>query len=442
MALLNVNILKNRAFKSFDKDHLVKFAGSGLGSWLNGLQTLFIGILRIWSIPIVLLLSLSSGFTTYYGLSHFILPWIALILTIAIQSVIVICSLELASIHWKANRLRFLSVLIPLLLAIAASVTFSYFKFYEISQSESIHISRVDQIRRALNQYLTEITAAKSAILKQQKERLDAAGDDVTQAYFGTHPLIDKSNKHKHEVGQGPFWRHYNQIYQGKKKQFENLEQAFAVLDQSIRRLEAALNGLEAGSEAHYRQLQTRFQDVQLQFNRIAAESGAIAPTAPILMTHAQFVQNMTPSFSMWQGFSLFAFICAAMGDFFCVLLAYRLESTAPGPLTEQEQELMFECIKQFTEFKINDNDELEMVIEKSELEKARRYSDWTRMFAVGFLLNRGFLRKIDHKTVEFAPNFYPLIAERMASQLRALKTQAAAKPAAPNPKIYEVEHE
>jgi hypothetical protein len=53
-------------------------------------------------------------------------------------------------------------------------------------------------------------------------------------------------------------------------------------------------------------------------------------------------------------------------------------------------------------------------VIEKTELERARRYSDWTRMFSVAFLLNRGYLRKINDKSVEFAPNLYPIIAERI----------------------------
>jgi hypothetical protein len=95
--------------------------------------------------------------------------------------------------------------------------------------------------------------------------------------------------------------------------------------------------------------------------------------------------------------------------------------------LTAQEEELVFECLRQFSEFRINQNDELEMVIEKSELEKARRYSDWSRMFVVGLLLSRGFLRKVDARTVEFAPNLYPLIAEKMSDKIAALraKTQA-----------------
>lgn len=62
--------------------------------------------------------------------------------------------------------------------------------------------------------------------------------------------------------------------------------------------------------------------------------------------------------------------------------------------MTKEEEQLVFDCLRQFTEFRINENDELEMIIEKTELEKARRYSDWSRMFAVGLLLNRGFCAK------------------------------------------------
>jgi hypothetical protein len=110
------------------------------------------------------------------------------------------------------------------------------------------------------------------------------------------------------------------------------------------------------------------------------------------------------------------------MVDFFTVLLSYRLEFKAPAPLTEQEEDLVFQCIREFNEFRINENDELEMIIEKSPIEKARRYSDWSRMFAVGFLLSRGFLRKIDRRTVEFAPNLYPLIADRLGVKLKRLE--------------------
>jgi hypothetical protein len=35
-------------------------------------------------------------------------------------------------------------------------------------------------------------------------------------------------------------------------------------------------------------------------------------------------------------------------------------------------------------------------------------------MFTVAFLLNRGYLRKRSRRVVEFAPNLYPIIAERL----------------------------
>ncbi|MCX7108214.1 MAG: hypothetical protein NTV66_11700 [Methylococcales bacterium] len=405
------------------KESFIKINHGGLGSLLNSIQTLFVGMLRIWSIPIVLMLSVASGFTTYYGLSYFIIPWIALIITIAIQSIIVICSLEIAGIHWKANRLRYLSVILSLLVAVTASITFSYFKFYEVSQSETIRINRINEIRKDVDTYLAAIMIAKGDILKLQNIELDKATAEVSQAYFGTHAQVPPS--YKNIVGEGPFWRHYNQRYQAKKAQFDQLDKEFHLLDEHIRTLQTSLNHLTVDTEKNFQMAMTELQEVQLKFNQLATNVGHTVPQAPILMTYAQFVQGVTPTFAMWSDFSLFAFACAAMVDFFTFLLSYRLETTAPGPLSEEEQELAFECLRQFSQFSINGNDELEMIIEKSDFERARRYSDWSRMFAVGFLLSRGFLRKIDDRSVEFAPNLYPLVAKRMAEQLRLIKSQS-----------------
>ena len=405
----------------------LKAHSSGLGYLINRIQTLFVSMLRIWTIPIVLMLSVSSGFTTYYGLSHFITPWIALIITIAIQSIVVICSLELAGIHWAANRMRYFSVVASLFIAISASVTFSYFKFYEISEKETLHINRIQQIRQDIKAYLDIVLSHKSQLMQKHQQELDKASHDVSQAYFGTHDQIAPG--YKNQVGEGPFWRHYNQIYQEKKKAYQAQEQAFIELDNKIRLLQNSMGDLDVAQdpEASYYQMLKHYQDIQLIVNQLSSSAGLALPDAPMLMTYKQFVEEVKPSFSMWQGFSWFAFACAAMVDFFTVLLSYRLEFTAPGPLTSQEEELVFECLRQFSEFRINANDELEMIIEKSELEKARRYSDWSRMFVVGLLLSRGFLRKVDARTVEFAPNLYPLIAEKMSDKIAALKAKAIA---------------
>lgn len=402
-----------------------KKPSNGMGYFINRVQTFFVGMLRIWSIPIVILLSICSGFTTYYGLAHFIIPWIAVIITIAIQSIIVICSLEIAGIHWKANRLRFFFVVSSLVIALAASISFSYFKFYEISEQESLHIKRLNVVRTEIKAYLDQIRQKKALYLQEQKQALEKAARNVSLAYMGIHPEIPE--KYRNQVGEGPFWKHFNQIYLAKKQELAQQEQQFSELDNSIRTLQSTLAELDVAQDAKqvYFTLLKKFQNVQLDVNQLSSDMAERLPAAPMLMTYKQFVEEVKPSFSMWEGFSAFAFICAAMVDFFTVLLSYRLEFTAPGPLTVQEEELVFECLRQFTEFRINKNDELEMVIEKTALEKARRYSDWSRMFAVGLLLSRGFLRKVDERTVEFAPNLYPLLAEKMADKISRLKVQA-----------------
>jgi hypothetical protein len=44
----------------------IKIKAAGVGYLINRIQTLFVGMLRIWTIPIVLMLSVASGFTTFY----------------------------------------------------------------------------------------------------------------------------------------------------------------------------------------------------------------------------------------------------------------------------------------------------------------------------------------------------------------------------------------
>jgi hypothetical protein len=371
------------------------------------------------------MLSVASGFTTFYGMSHFIIPWIALVITIAIQSIIVICSLELAGIHWRANRFRYFSVLLSLVISLAASISFSYFKFYEVSERETLQNNKLVEVRQQVEDYINSIVSLKTDIFEQKRAELAQASKEVSAAYFGTHP--DISRHYKNQVGQGPFWKRFNELYQNKQEENKRLEETFILLDEGIREMQSNLNSLgmvqSMPMENKYQSVQRSLQTVQLSFHQVAFQVGHVIPQAPVLMTYGEYTQGVKPSFAMWEGgLSIFALVCAAMVDFFTVLLSYRLEFKAPAPLTEQEEDLVFQCIREFNEFRINENDELEMIIEKSPIEKARRYSDWSRMFAVGFLLSRGFLRKIDRRTVEFAPNLYPLIVDRLGVKLKGLE--------------------
>ncbi|CAL1239939.1 hypothetical protein [Candidatus Methylocalor cossyra] len=388
-----------------------------IGPWLNAVQSTFVGLLRVGSIPIVLLLSTASGYTTYYGLSHFINGWIALIVTVAVQGIIVICTLELAGLHWRANPLRFAMVVLSLGVALIVSVSFSYFKFYEFSQRDSLLIERQRALDRALSHYLDQLVAAESRIVAAQRQRIEQAARDTTQAYLGVLPGMGSGLRHP--IGRGPVWSHYNEILQGERAKLKQLEAEFQTLESQVTEVRARQQefAFQMKDGAAYQRLAQAFRSLQGGAETVLSAHGVAPLEAPRFGSYAEFAQGLAPSFAMWKNISWFALACAAMVDFFTLVLSYRLELSAPGPLTEEEKDLVYQGICQFGEFTINKNDELEFVIERTELERARRFQDWNRMFTVAFLLNRGYLRKISDRAVEFAPNLYPIVAERMIAR-------------------------
>lgn len=391
-----------------------------IGQWLNMVQTTFVGLLRVWSVPIVLLLSVASGYTTFYGLSYFISAWIALVITVAVQSIVVICTLELAGMHWRANPMRFIMVAGSLLVALTVSVSFSYFKFYEFSHRDALLIERQSHLEQEANHYMAEVVGLKSQIIAAQRKRIEEASDAATQAYLGALPAMRGTLRN--QVGKGPVWSHYNDILQAEQAKLKALEPSFKALEDRLAAVRGSLKEFSArmSDPAAYSQLIADFHQLRGVAEALASEHGLAPVAAPRFGSYAEFDKGITPSFAMWEDISWFALACASMVDFFVLVLSYRLEFSAPGPLTEEEKDLAYQGLRQFGEFTINRNDELEFIIERTELERARRVSDWSRMFAVAFLLNRGYLRKMSDRAVEFAPNLYPLIAERMQARKNA----------------------
>lgn len=385
-----------------------------IGYWLNTIQSTFVGLLRVWSVPIVLMLSLASGYTTYYGLSFFIVDWIALIVTIAVQSIIVISTLELASIHWRANLGRYLMVLMSLLVALLVSVSFSYFKFYEYSEHDTLQVQRFEDLQSGLDGYLDNLTDVKSQIMAKQQQQVEAAETATNQAFMGSHPNMP--GEFRNLVGKGRFYTHFNEILEDRRQEQKKLEARFVDMDQQVSQLRRNLLHFSShiSDEAAYQQVLTAFRQTQELSEHLITTYGLKPIKPPHLDSWAEYTQGVTPSFAMWEHISMFALASAAMVDFFTLVLSWRLEFSAPGPLTDEEKRLAYEGLRQFKDFTINKNDELEFMFQKSELEQARRYSDWSRMFVVAMLLNRGFLRKISRNRVEFAPNLYPVIGEQM----------------------------
>jgi len=363
-------------------------------------------------------------------MSYFITSWISLIITVAVQSIIVIATFELASIHWKANFFRYLGTLFSLLVALVVSITFSYFKFYEFSEHDNYLLKKHKHFEQDLARYIDSVATLKGEMVAKQKQRTDEATQEANLAYLGIHPtMVNNERPQAGKVGKGPFWSLFNEAQQREQTHLDKLEQSFTELDRQMFDLRDSLKEFSFNMKEPqaYEKVMLSFAHLQSQTENLAAIYAVQPVKAPVLSPLAELTGSMKPTFDMWSDISWFALACAAMVDFFTVALSYRLEFTAPGPLTEEEKELAYLGLRQFNNFTINGNDELEFQIERSELERARRIPDWSRMFAVAFLLNRGYLRKVNEKSVEFAPNLYPVISGRM--QTRADATAQSAHP-------------
>jgi hypothetical protein len=259
-------------------------------------------------------------------------------------------------------------------------------------------------------------------LIADQRTRAERAALESKQAFLNALPSQQQQNR-RGKIGRGRVWSHFNQLQQSEQSRLKELTAQLQAIDAPIQEARTALQhfSLDLSNAAAYDQVMVAVNNVSSVAERLIAGQGGETITRPKLVSYGSFARGMTPSFAMWEDLSWFALACAAMVDFFTLVLSYRLEFTAPGPLTDEERDLAFRGIVEFNEFRINNNDELEFVIEKTELERARRYADWLRMFVVALLLNRGFLRKVDPRSVEFAPNLYPIIADRLRTDAGGL---------------------
>ncbi len=116
-------------------------------------------------------LSVCSGYTTFLGLSLYVRWWpVALIFTIAVQSLIVIGTLQLSMNHWRASAIRILSILACVALAMGVSVYFSYFSFYQMFEAEKITRAKFHQLNSSINVFVDEVLAAKGKVAAAQTQ--------------------------------------------------------------------------------------------------------------------------------------------------------------------------------------------------------------------------------------------------------------------------------
>lgn len=70
----------------------------------------FINIIHVLTIPIIISLAIASGFTTLMGMRLYINYWIALIITIAVQIIIILSAFQLSNTYFQAHKIRFIGL--------------------------------------------------------------------------------------------------------------------------------------------------------------------------------------------------------------------------------------------------------------------------------------------------------------------------------------------
>ena len=401
------------------------------------IQNVFVRLLVISKIPLILLLSCASGYTTYYGMKLFITGWIALIITIAVQAILVMATVELSRLHWRASLLHFSSTVLYLLVALSVSIFFSYFKFYEISESTALQEIKYNRLKKNIDQYLNTVLTQKSERVEIHNQRVLKARYQSDQAYLGTHPAMP--NRVQGIVGKGSYWEYFNEGVEREQRTLSNLKIRFDGLDKEIKELSVLLSkqGLaELRVKSNYQAVKTRYQMVGDQSNSLMSDSGQATLMQPSLESFEQYIE-IKPSLDVLGSLAPLALFLAVMVDLFTLILSYRLEVMPPETLSNHEKRLAFLGLQEFPDWTINQGGHLETRLEHNEEEAALDYDDSWRKLIVGMLLNRGMLRKVSGKKVEFSPQLYSLIIDQLIKDIEdttpAQTPESRATPELPN---------
>ena len=191
-------------------------------------------------------------------------------------------------------------------------------------------------------------------------------------------------------------------------------------MDKEIKELSVLLSkqGLaELRVKSNYQAVKTRYQMVGDQSNSLMSDSGQATLMQPSLESFEQYIE-IKPSLDVLGSLAPLALFLAVMVDLFTLILSYRLEVMPPETLSNHEKRLAFLGLQEFPDWTINQGGHLETRLEHNEEEAALDYDDSWRKLIVGMLLNRGMLRKVSGKKVEFSPQLYSLIIDQLIKDI------------------------
>ncbi len=381
----------------------------------------------VLSIPIILALSLASGYTTFHGMNIYVpSQWIAGIITFAVQAVIIIASIELGKAHIRANILRFAGLIVSLIIGLAVSMFFSYFTFFENAESAGTKEKKFNQLNAAINEYIANAWESKTEIILKKEEQIKIAQKEVDDAFWGRSK--DTPGKMQ-KPGKGQLYRYYKEKLDREesglnavKAQFEDIQAQEKELRYALAQLSMAEVGTPAGyAEATrpvYEKIRQQFAALTGLFEHVFSDNGISPVRIPSIMPHDMYVK-MTPTLGdiTENPIAPLPLCLAVVIDVLTFVLSYRLQVVPMGTLFEDQKQFVYKHLKAFSKWHINRNDHLEFGIERSPDEESTGYNDGPRKFAAATLLNLGFIRRVKKSSAEFTSFFYPIVMEELIKE-------------------------
>ena len=373
-------------------------------------DSLLVRVVMLLRLPLILGLSTASGYTTYNGLMMFVpVFWISLLLTVAVQSLIVIGSYQLTKISWRVSLLQFLGVFGSLILAATVSVFFSYFTFYRNFEEFHLRQSQFVTLKTPIYAFCKSVHDAKNKLVSDQQKKIATSNSRAIEEALGR--LKDGSKK----IGTGSMYHFLKKETENEYNILQQLKNSNEA-ERSIAKLETFLATLTPmdflnRGEKKYGDLQMLIGDAIVAANQFGSNNGLPAFAQPELMSYEKY-NNLKPSLQDLAHISPLAIFLALAFDLFTFFIMISYERIPYGHLRKEMWFHVVKTIMEYSDWKINQNNQLEFQDIKTQYEISTAYNDGERKHWTWQLLNLGYLRKIDSTRIEFTPRLLELFGE------------------------------
>jgi hypothetical protein len=382
----------------------------------------FINVLHVMTIPIVGLLSLASGFTTFKGMRRYITTGtefvdilIALAITIAVQIIIILAAYELSNTYFRAHKFRFLSLLLSLVIAISVSINFSSIMFYDSSRAAAEKVEKFNKMDQEVKAYIAQVRKIKSEVTSEKRSHIEQLKGQSRQVLIGALPGLSTEPRRR--------WRRSVYVYEEINKSLSDERRDWADLEKRFdTEVEPQVKAFMANdwkqeisaNPESYKNASQKFDELTDLIGNVLSKSTRETVNRPTIMLWETFTE-LSPPFAFTSSFPL---VLAVIIDVLVFLFSWRLKTIPAGMMSREEKELAYYGIKQFTGHEINKNDRLQFRIKKTSREVDEDYDDKLRVNILSLLISKGYVRRVNRDYVELTARFDDVLAKKLTDEL------------------------